>query len=282
MSTKYRQALVVYRTKQLLGVEDRQVKLSGFNQQALANAKVIMIGAGGLGGEIGEALVRKGIGELTILDYDYVELTNLNRQKFYKSDLNKSKAHCLAANLAQEGFCGTHIQGIALSFQDALTSGVAMTGNVSVVVCGVDNNPCRIAVSRYYREQNIPVIFTAVSETADHGYIFLQEPGKACFACQFPKAVNDERYPCGTPAVKDILKVVGGIVSYAVDSLLMDRLRSWNYKHVYLDGTIPGKDWMVPRRPHCPLCASAQDQSQPPIPAGQTCLPTGQIEVGRP
>jgi molybdopterin/thiamine biosynthesis adenylyltransferase len=262
--------LVTYRTKQLLGVEDRQQKLEGFNQQALANAKVIMIGAGGLGGEIGEALVRKGVGTLTILDFDVVELSNLNRQLFGKNDLGKPKAHRLARNLANEGFLGSTLMGYSLSFQDALSMGVDMTGGVSVVVCGVDNNPCRIAVSSYYQEQKIPVVFTAVSETADHGYCFLQLPGQACFACQFPKALNDETYPCGTPAVKDILKVVSGIVCYAVDTLLMERLRTWNYKHCYLDGTIPGKDWLVPRSQDCPLCVTPQDQPQTQSLSGQT------------
>jgi len=255
----------MYRTKQLLGVEDRQVRLKGFNQQALAAAKVIMIGAGGLGGEIGEALVRKGVGTLSLFDFDVVDLSNLNRQLFGKNDLGKPKSHCLARTLSKFGFLGSVIEGYSLSFQDALTSGVDMTGNVNVVVCGVDNNPCRIAVSRYYQEQKIPVVFTSVSVDASHGYTFVQEPGKACFACQFPKALNDERYPCGTPAVKDILKVVGGIVSYAVDSLLMDRLRTYNYKHCYLDGSVPGKDWVVPRRSDCPLCGTPQVQPQPPM-----------------
>jgi hypothetical protein len=106
----------------------------------------------------------------------------------------------------------------------------------------------------------VPVVFTAVSETADHGYIFVQEPGQACWGCAFPDEVNDETYPCpGTPAVKDILKVVAGIAVYAVDTLLpgMARLRCWNYKDVYLDGSIPGNDWQVKRRKDCQLCGGA-------------------------
>ena len=255
---------MTYRSKQLLpqtkdeeAVTDRQQKLKGFSQQALTNAKVILIGAGGLGGEIGEALVRKGVGSLVILDYDLVTLTNLNRQLFYAEDLGKPKAHRLSRNLAKVGFCGTHLQGIALSFQDALLQGIDLTG--TVIVCGVDNNPCRIAVSRYYRERSTPVVFTAVSQDASHGYSFVQEPDKACFVCQFPKALNDETYPCGTPAVKDILKVVAGIVSYTVDSLIMERLRCWNYKHVYLDGSVPDIAWSVPRRLDCPLCGVTRD-----------------------
>jgi molybdopterin/thiamine biosynthesis adenylyltransferase len=253
-SVSYRCKRLRVRTKDL-SVTNRQEKLPGFNQQALEKAQVILIGAGGLGGECGEALVRKGVGELVILDFDIVEPTNLNRQRFYKSDLYKNKAHRLARNLAKEGYCGTLIQGYGLSFQDAVEQGIDLLGSVAIV--GVDNNPARTAASRFYRERNIPVIFTAVSAQADHGYVFIQEPGedKACFGCRFPKSINDDTYPCpGTPSIKDILKTVSGIVSYAVDSLLMKRLRVWNYKSIFLDGTVPGFDCVIEKRKDCKLC----------------------------
>jgi molybdopterin/thiamine biosynthesis adenylyltransferase len=225
----------------------------GYNQQALADSRIIQLGAGGLGGETGEALVRKGIGELLILDPDIVEPTNLNRQRFYQRDLYKNKGERLARNLAQEGYCGSLIQGYALSFQEAHEIGVDLLGTIAIVA--VDNNPTRIAASHFYSKQGIPVIFTAVSAQADHGYVFIQEPGKACFGCLFPRSINDDTYPCpGTPAVKDILKVMGGIVSYAVDSLIMKRLRVWNYKSVFLDGTIPGSDSLIEARKECKLC----------------------------
>lgn len=259
---------VPYRTKHLRvwangpeGVTARQEKLAGFNREALASAKVILIGAGDLGGEIGEALLRKGVGILIIFDNDFVELTNLNRQKSYRRDLYKNKAVRLAKNLAREGFCDTLIQGYGLCFEEAIERGFDLHGSVAIV--GVDNNPGRVAVSRYYRQLATPVIFTAVSRTANNGYVFVQEPTGPCFGCIFPDAVNDETYPCpGTPAVKDILKVVAGIVVYAVDSLLMERLRLWNYKDEYLDGSIPGRALTIARREDCVLCRSQQDESQ--------------------
>jgi molybdopterin/thiamine biosynthesis adenylyltransferase len=259
MFTKSITCPVTYRTKPLRlktnsqTVTDRQERLTGFIQKALEQARVILIGAGGLGGEISQALVRKGVGTLVILDDDVVEPTNLNRQHFYKSDLYKNKAHRLARNLASEGFCGTHISGFGLSFQDALERGIDLLGKVAIVA--VDNNPTRVAASCYYRKQAVPVIFTAVSAQADHGYVFIQKPREACFGCHFPDSVNDETYPCpGTPAVKDILKVVAGIVVYGLDTLLMERKRFWNYKSIYLDGSIPGSDWKVARRQDCALC----------------------------
>src|SRR5687767_14272577 len=97
---------------------DLQKKVPGYIHEALENAEIELIGGGGLGGEIGEALVRKGIGRLRILDDDVVEPSNLNRQKFYARDLSKNKAIRLARNLAHEGFLGTEITGVSLSFQE--------------------------------------------------------------------------------------------------------------------------------------------------------------------
>jgi molybdopterin/thiamine biosynthesis adenylyltransferase len=125
-----------------------------------------------------------------------------------------------------------------------------------VVVVGVDNNPTRVCAARYFRTCGVPVIFTAVSKTANNGYVFVQEPNGPCFGCLFPDALNDESYPCpGTPAIKDILKVVAGLVLYALDSVLMARPRQWNYKDIVLDGSIPGNDWRIAARAECPICA---------------------------
>jgi hypothetical protein len=90
-----------------------------------------------------------------------------------------------------------------------------------VAICGVDNNPARIAASQYFRARKLPVIFTAVSADADHGYVFVQERGGACFGCIFPDAVDSRAYACpATPAIADILQAVGAFAVYAVDTVL--------------------------------------------------------------
>jgi molybdopterin/thiamine biosynthesis adenylyltransferase len=242
-------------------VTDRQERLLKFSQDKLAKATVLLIGAGGLGGEIGEGLVRKGAGALKIFDDDIVELSNLNRQRFYRRDLFKSKALRLTRNLAQEGVMGTRLQGYALSLQDAVVQGIDLAADA--VVVGVDNNPTRVFAARHFRALGTPVVFTAVSRTANNGYVFVQESNGPCFGCLFPDAVIDETYPCpGTPAIKDILKVVAGLVLYALDSILMARPRQWQYKDIVLDGSIPGNDWRIATREDCLLCASVRQDTE--------------------
>ncbi|MFQ5693528.1 MAG: ThiF family adenylyltransferase [Nitrospinota bacterium] len=235
------------------GLTDRQERLEGFRQEALRRLKVVLVGAGGLGGEIGEGLARKGVGELTILDGDRVTLSNLNRQHFYARDLYQNKAKRLAANLKREALCGSRIAGHPLPFEEALETGIDLACDVAVI--GVDSNPCRAAAARHFYAKGVPAVFTAVSMTANNGYVFVQEPGGACIGCLFPDALNDEKTPCpGVPAVKDILKVMAGVVLYAVDSLVMERPRAWNYRDLFLDGSAPDRIMNIPRGAGCPLC----------------------------
>ena len=233
-------------------MSDRQDKIPGFHQEALAKARVVVVGLGGIGSWVAQGLARKGVGTLVLLDHDIVEPTNLPRQLYYEKDLYKPKAHSLARNLRKEACLGTTILGYHLSFQDALARNIALAASVCVVAA--DSNRARVAASTYYRERQTPVIFCAVSEHGDHGYTFVQQPGQGCFACLMPDAVTDQTTPCpGTPAILDILTVVVGLALYTLDSVLMPRPRRWNYKALYLAS---GEEltWNVPRKPTCVLC----------------------------
>lgn len=65
------------------GALDRHQGIAGFDQEKYSTSHVLCIGTGGLISNIAPTLCRKGIGKLTILDDDLVEVSNLNRQRFY-------------------------------------------------------------------------------------------------------------------------------------------------------------------------------------------------------
>jgi len=107
--------------------------------------------------------------------------------------------------------------------------------NCDVAVCGVDNNSARVAAARYFRKCSVPVIFAAVNADADHGYVLIQEADGPCLGCLFLDIDDDRLFPCpGTPAIADVLQLMGAFVTYAIDSVLTGRARSWNYRAVYL------------------------------------------------
>jgi molybdopterin/thiamine biosynthesis adenylyltransferase len=238
------------RGKAIPRAEDRQKKIPGFNQERFSQSHVLCIGAGGIVSTIAPTLVRKGIGRITLLDDDIVEESNLNRQRFYIKDIGQNKAVALAGNLVPECIVETEIEGIPFRLEEAIASDIDLSCDVAI--CGVDNNPARVAASRHFRGLGVPVIFTAVSIDGDHGYVFVQDKDGPCIGCLFPEMVNDDRYPCpGTPAIADILQAVGSLAVYAVDTLLMKRARSWNYRRISLaDGTLDGAT-LVPARQDC-------------------------------
>ena len=243
------------RGKAVPGADDRQNRIPGFDQRIFSTSRVLCIGAGGIISQIAPTLVRKGIGGITLLDPDIVEPSNLNRQRFYTKDIGRNKAIALAENLLPECIAETEIVGIPLRLEEAIARRIDLSCDLAV--CGVDNNPARVAASRFFRTRRIPVIFTAVSVSGDHGYVFVQERDGACIGCLFPDMVNDDRFPCpGTPAIADILQAVGALAVYAADSLLMTRARKWTYRRVSLsDGSLEGAS-VVPLRPDCQLNAA--------------------------
>ena len=234
------------------GAEDRQKRIPGFDQEILSKSRVLCVGAGGLISQIAPTLVRKGVGGIALVDDDIVETGNLNRQRFYIKDVGRNKAAALAENLLPECIAETEIRGIPFRLQEAIALGIDLSCDVAI--CGVDNNPARVAASRYFRANGIPVIFAAVSLNGDYGYVFVQDKTGPCIACMFPDMINDDRYPCpGTPAIADILQAVGSLTAYAVDTLLMNRPRTWNYRCVSLSDCALDGGSMIPARPGCPL-----------------------------
>jgi molybdopterin-synthase adenylyltransferase len=241
--------------KAIPGAEDRQRLIPGFDQEAYSKASVVCVGAGGIISHIAPTLCRKGICKITLLDRDIVEASNLNRQRFYSNDIGKNKAICLARNLQTECIAETQITGHALNLEQAIEDGVDLACDVAV--CGVDNNPARVAASRLFRSKGVSVIFAAVSRDCDHGYVFLQKKNGPCIGCLYPDMVDDDRYPCpGTPAVSEILQVIGALVVYAIDTVLMNRSRAWNYRRISLsDGSVTGAS-EIPARVNCTMFGS--------------------------
>ncbi|MBU1194021.1 MAG: ThiF family adenylyltransferase [Proteobacteria bacterium] len=248
--------LVIYETEKITGthcnehdVHNRHSLLKGFNQRALEKTRINLIGAGGLGSETGIALVRKGIGELNIYDSDRVDITNLSRQHYFRKDLYKPKAGQLSENLSQMATGKSIIRGVSLMIQEAVDQKKCFDSDI--VIVGVDNSETRFYCSEKFKDK--PVIFTAVNPEADSGYVFVQEKGGACFGCLFGDQNGRPARKCAGATI-DINKVMGGIVSYAVDTLIMRRQRDWNFKQVHFHGPFIDFNKKILKEPECRFC----------------------------
>ena len=231
-----------------------QSKVRGFDLSSYQASTVLVVGVGGIGSNVAWALVRKGLGHALLMDDDVVELPNLTRQRFFKRDVGKNKAIAYGKHLCREALFETTILCWPYRFQELLEEGVSLE-HCDVIVCGVDNNPTRVAVAKHGLTHDIPVIHAAVSRDANQLYCAVQEAGNACFGCMFPHALNDDSYPCNLPGIIDVLQVLAGFVVYAVDTILCGRHREWNLRSVFLDGSVPDACLSIERRADCPLCS---------------------------
>ena len=140
----------------------RQLALPGFGasaQQRLADARVLVIGAGGLGSSVIPALAAAGVGTLGIVDDDRVELSNLHRQLVHVGRLGEAKARSAAT--AAEAFGATTVV-----VEERLTSANALElfREYDLVVDGSDNFPTRYLANDAAVLAGVPLVWGAVSQ----------------------------------------------------------------------------------------------------------------------
>lgn len=242
-------------------VSSRQERIAGWEQSRLSAARVVLLGAGGMGGELAEGMAQKGVGTVFVADGDFVTPTNLNRQKFQPQDLWRNKAVRLCARIAGRGFLGTRLVAYPGMFQELEPA----TLEADLIIAAVDNQipTTRFEVSRSARLRGVPAIIMGATPDADGGYVFVQGPAGPCWACaQKPElqtaAARLARCP-ESPASIDILKTLAGIALYAADSILMRRPREWNLWTVSLRRIEFGGPVLIQPRPGCPICGGRSD-----------------------
>jgi molybdopterin/thiamine biosynthesis adenylyltransferase/rhodanese-related sulfurtransferase len=149
------------------GRYSRQLSLPGFGlpaQRSLAEARVLVIGAGGLGSSVIPALAAAGVGTIGIVDDDTVELSNLHRQYVHgQADVGTAKVDSAAASVATIN-PATTVTAIA----ERLTSATALElfAGYDLVLDGSDNFPTRYLANDAAAITGIPLVWGAVSQYA--------------------------------------------------------------------------------------------------------------------
>jgi molybdopterin/thiamine biosynthesis adenylyltransferase/rhodanese-related sulfurtransferase len=145
----------------------RQLALPGFGleaQRALAGARVLVIGAGGLGSSVLPALTAAGVGTIGVIDDDTVELSNLHRQYIHgQADIGASKVASAAGSIA-----ALNPATRVVELEERLTSRTALElfAGFDLVIDGSDNFPTRYLANDAAAISGIPLVWGAVSQYA--------------------------------------------------------------------------------------------------------------------
>jgi adenylyltransferase/sulfurtransferase len=234
----------------------RQIMLEeiGFaGMEKLRNAKVCVVGVGGIGNPVVTQLTAMGIGKLKIVDRDVVEISNLHRQHLYTGkDIGKVKVEVAAERLRAIN-PAVEIEPAPLSVTKYTAENI-VTG-FDIVIDALDSIDARYALNDACIKFNIPFIYGGALGMM--GSICTILPNKsACLRCVFPALYEDDMPTCSTEGVHpSILYLVGGIqVSEAV-KIIMGHQPTLENKLLYIDlNELSFDKIQVFRQKECPSC----------------------------
>ncbi|MGQ9711342.1 MAG: HesA/MoeB/ThiF family protein [Desulfotomaculales bacterium] len=239
---------------------DRNLALPGFGpagQARLAGARVLVVGAGGLGSPVLYYLAAAGVGTIGIVEGDTVGESNLNRQVLYTTaDLGRPKAEVARGRLLALN-PGIRVE-IAHTRLDHETAPDLVAG-YDIVVDATDNIPARLALNAACTAAGRPWVHGAVSEYTGQVTTFV--PGGPCYCCLYRSPKPQARPPRGV--LGPVPGAIGAIqaaeaVKYltGLGELLVGRLLVFDFLPARCAVFTYAKD------PACPVCGSGQ-QSAP-------------------
>ncbi len=234
-------------------------------QQRLLDAKVLVVGAGGLGSPLLLYLAAAGVGTLGIVDDDVVELSNLQRQVLHSTDtLGRAKVASAAARL---GALNPEVKVETYPLRLDAGNALKLLEPYDLVVDGSDNLPTRYLISDACVRLGKPLVYGAVSQFEGQLSLLHAEQGGVtgpCYRCLYPETPPEGLAPsCAEGGVLGALVgVVGGLMATEALKYLVGlgesaggsaagRLTHYDA----LSGEL--RTIRVNRNPNCPSCGDA-------------------------
>lgn len=237
----------------------RQVLFAGIGaegQRRLTEARIAIVGCGATGSALASLLARAGVGMLRIIDRDYVEASNLQRQTLFdEADAAESLPKAIAACRKIAGFNSQiavepHVSDLRLE------NAVELLGGVELILDGTDNFETRYLVNDYAVKNSLPWIYAAAvgsyaitmnvipGETACLSCVFPQSPSGAVETCETAGILNSAVNFAASVAATEALKLLTGAKHQLRRTLLSYDL--WRNERAEVSAAVP--------RPDCPTC----------------------------
>jgi molybdopterin/thiamine biosynthesis adenylyltransferase/rhodanese-related sulfurtransferase len=227
-------------------------------QQRLLDARVLLVGAGGLGSPASLYLAAAGVGTLGIVDADVVDESNLQRQIVHATDrLGEPKVQSAKRTLE-----GLNPDVRVKTFEERLTSENVeriLAEGWDVIVDGADNFPTRYLVNDASVWHDIPVVHGSIFRF--EGQVTVFSPGEGpCYRCLFPQPPPPELAPsCAEGGVLGVLPgIIGSLQANEVLKLVIGRGDSLVGRLLLFDALGTTLDEVTVRRdPDCPVCGES-------------------------
>jgi adenylyltransferase/sulfurtransferase len=225
-------------------------------QLKLKNAKVLLIGTGGLGAPLGLYIAAAGVGRLGLVDFDVVDFTNLQRQvTFGTSDVGKSKSEAARARLSN---LNPAIQ--IESFETQLTSANALElfKDFDIIVDGTDNFPTRYLVNDACILLGKPNVYGSIFRFEGQVTVFGMPDGP-CYRCLYPEPPPPGLVPsCAEGGVLGVLPgIVGSIQAMETIKLILGSGENLVGRLLLFDALgMKFRELKLRKNPNCPMCGT--------------------------
>src|SRR3954470_15961371 len=223
-------------------------------QLKLKQAKVLMIGAGGLGAPLGMYLAAAGIGRIGLVDFDVVDASNLQRQIIHgTSDLGRKKLDSAADTMKN---INPHL--IVDKFDVALSSENALEifKDYDVVVDGTDNFPTRYLVNDACVLSKKPNVYGSIFRFEGQATVFAYEDGP-CYRCLYPEPPPPGLVPsCAEGGVLGVLPgLIGVIQATEAVKIILGRGETLKNRLLLYDALgMKFRELKLRRDKNCPVC----------------------------
>ena len=188
-------------------------------QQKLKQAKVLIVGVGGLGCPIALYLATAGVGCLGLIDDDVVSLSNLHRQVLYdEADIGQPKAECAVHHLQQKN---SDIELIAYPMRLTKEHAEALIRDYDIVVDGCDNHATRYLISDVCHRQRKPYVYAAIGAFQGQVGILCQDDNAPTYRTLFPDEEAMLALEAGKGVIGTTPAVTGSIAANEVLKLII-------------------------------------------------------------
>jgi molybdopterin/thiamine biosynthesis adenylyltransferase len=230
-------------------------EIGGPGQAALLDAKVAIVGAGGLGGPAGLYLAAAGVGHITIIDDDVVEPSNLQRQiQFVHMDRGMSKAVVMADTLIE-----LNPDTSPTPIQKRLTSGnaVNLLKGHDVVLDGVDDFQSRYDMNAACLSLGIPLISGALGRFNGQVSLFPSDGTGPCYRCFVPDIPPNAETCAQVGVVGALAGIIGSMMALETVKYITGAGETLSGKLWIYDGlSCDSRTLTLSKDPDCAACGS--------------------------
>ncbi|WP_426018893.1 HesA/MoeB/ThiF family protein [Brevundimonas sp. DWR2-3-1b1] len=225
-------------------------EVGGPGQQALKRARVLIVGAGGVGSPAALYLAAAGVGTLGLIDDDVVGLSNLQRQiAFSTAEVGRPKVEAAAERL---GSLNPHVTVETFAERLTLDNAAAQVGAFDIVLDGTDDFQTRLWVNAACVASSKPLVSGALGRWNGQVGVFA---GRPCYQCLTPEIPPDAETCSRVGVVGALAGVIGSMAALEVIKLITGAGEALTGRLLLYDGLAgTARTVRVGADPHCPIC----------------------------